>query len=63
MWHCLTFIRVVVLVEEFAAVVAVETEADAGLELVAYESAQRLLALAELVLFHLECCQAWLTVV
>ena len=39
---------VVVLVEEFAAVVAAEMEADAGLELVAYESAQRLLALVEL---------------
>ena len=48
MWYCLTFTLVVVLVEEFAAVVAVETEVDAGLELVAYESAQRLLALAEL---------------
>ena len=48
MWYCLTFTLVVMLVEEFAAVVAVETEADAGLELVAYESAQRLLALAEL---------------
>ena len=39
---------VVVLVEEFAAVVAVETEADAGLELVAYELAQYLLVLAEM---------------
>ena len=48
MWYCLTFTLVVVLVEEFAAVVAVETEVDAGLELVAYESAQRLLVLAEM---------------
>ena len=39
---------VVVLVEEFAAVVAAETEADAGLGLVVYEPAQCLLALAEL---------------
>lgn len=44
-WYCLTFTLVVVLVEEFAAA---ETEADVELELVAYESAQRLLALAEL---------------
>ena len=38
----------VVLVEEFAVVVVAETEADARLELVVCELAQRLLALAEL---------------
>ena len=38
----------VVLAEESVAAAAAETEADAELELVAYESAQRLLVLAEM---------------
>ena len=48
MWHCLTFIRVVVLVEEFAALVAVETGVDAGLGLVVCEWAQHLPVVVEL---------------
>ena len=48
MWYYLTFTLVVVLVEEFAAVVAVETEADARLELVVCELAQHLPVVVEL---------------